>query len=80
MGETIQIPAEEIHDVIEEAEEISVHPTDWGFDHTYVARRFDKFFRFTVYRHVTEGLQIRGPITALEVKPVPETITVWKPV
>lgn len=69
------IPLENLWDIIDESEEISVEPWKWGHNTTYV---YQKQWMFTCQFHSQEGIQEFGPVTAVRVRPIEVTKISWQ--
>ena len=76
----IEIPESEVWDAIEAGEVVDVEPWKWGTTQTIVTPFEGKHYRFSVQFHHDDGLQVYGPVKAIEVHQVEKTVRVWEPV
>jgi hypothetical protein len=78
---TIKITKEEILAVLDNDQEpVSTGNWRWGKTHSYIIKKDNKNYMFTVAFHVEEGVQIDGDETGYEVEPFEVKTIKWRTV
>lgn len=79
----IKITEEELYNWLDDESTIEIgterykHDMNWV---TYVTKKDDKWYKYTVVHSYNEGLQVWGDTEAVEVKQVEKIVTTWEEV